>query len=184
VQQAEAGVRTAQSGYYPTVALSASYTGERPEDPWLEGDDFGNTVGVGLTWNLFAGGLTRAKASEARAKLMEAERSRDDAKIQVAAEINKIATEIATAKQVLTLQESNTKLVQRQRDLVEKEYKAGVGSLVRLNQAQRDLNVSQSQLALARVALRVSWYNLLTATGEILQVFDGPSSGGKDGAMQ
>jgi len=171
VQQAEAGIKTAQSGYYPTIALQATYDGQRPKDISFEDQDFGNTVGVGLSWNLFAGGLTRARTGEAKARLMETERTRDDARVKVASQIQTIATEIDTAQRVLTLQEKNTKLVQQQRDLVEKEYKAGVGSLVRLNQAQRDLNVSQSQLALARVALRVSWYNLLTATGEILDTF-------------
>lgn len=171
VQQAEAGIKTAQSGYYPTIALQADYEGQRPQDMSFEDGDFGNSIGVGLSWNIFAGGLTRARTGEARARLYEVEQQRNDARIKVASEIRSIATQIDTAQQVLQLQEKNTKLVMRQRDLVEKEYKAGVGSLVRLNQAQRDLNVSQSQLALARVALRVSWYNLLTATGEILDTF-------------
>jgi len=171
VQQADAGVKTARAGYYPTLALSAAYDGERPEDFDFESDDFGNSVGVGLTWNLFAGGLTRARTSEARARLYETEKLRGDAQVQVASEIEKIIAEIESAQGVLRLQESNTALVQQQRDLVEKEYRAGVGSLVRLNQAQRDLNVSQSQLAQARVALRASWYNLQTATGQILETF-------------
>ncbi len=171
VKQADAGVKTARAGYYPTIALSAAYEGERSEDIDFESDDFGNSVGVGLTWNLFAGGLTRARTSEAKARLYETEKLRDDSRVQVASDIQKIVTEIEAAQGVLRLQETNTALVQQQRDLVEKEYKAGVGSLVRLNQAQRDLNVSYSQLALARVALRVSWYNLQTATGEILETF-------------
>ena len=171
VKQADAGVKTARAGYYPTIALSGAYEGERSEDIDFESDDFGNSVGVGVTWNLFSGGLTRARTSEAKAKLYETEKLRDNSRVQVASDIQKIVTEIEAAQGVLRLQETNTALVQQQRDLVEKEYKAGVGSLVRLNQAQRDLNVSQSQLALARVALRVSWYNLQTATGEILETF-------------
>jgi outer membrane protein TolC len=51
-----------------------------------------------------------------------------------------------------------------------------VGSLVRLNEAQRDLTVAQAQLASARVALRVAWYDLQTSTGRILDSFDGRSS--------
>ncbi len=171
VQIAEAGVKTAQSGYYPTLALEASHTGEREEDADFSGDDFGDTIGVGLTWNIFAGGLTRARCGEARAKLFEAEKTRNDARIKVTAQINQIITQINANQQQLVLQESNTKLVQRQRDLVEKEYKAGVGSLVRLNEAQKDLTVAQAQLALSRAALRLSWYELRTATSEILEMF-------------
>jgi outer membrane protein TolC len=58
-------------------------------------------------------------------------------------------------------------LVQKNRDLVEKEYKAGVGSLVRLNEAQRDLTAAQVRLAAAQVALRQAWYDLWSATGQI-----------------
>lgn len=171
VKQADAGVQTARAGYYPTIALTGAYEGERAGDADFGSDDFGNSIGVGLTWNLFSGGLTRARTSEAKARLYETEKLRENSRVQVASDIQKIITEIAAAQDVLRLQETNTALVRQQRDLVEKEYKAGVGSLVRLNQAQRDLNVSQSQLAQARVALRVSWYNLKTATGEILAAF-------------
>jgi outer membrane protein TolC len=171
VRQAEAGVKVARAGYFPTVSLLGTYEGERPEDMDFEGDDFGNSVGVGLNWNLFAGGLTRARHGEAKARLYETEMVLEDAKVQVASEVQTIANQIGAAQSQLRLQETNTQLVQQQRDLVEKEYKAGVGSLVRLNEAQRDLIVAQAQLALARVALRFSWYDLQTATGQILETF-------------
>jgi outer membrane protein TolC len=171
VQQAEAGVKVARAGYFPTVALSAAYSGERTEDIEFEGDDFGNSVGLGLNWNLFSGGLTRARHGEAKARLYETERALEDANVQVASEVQRIANQINASREQLLLQETNTQLVQQQRDLVEKEYKAGVGSLVRLNEAQRDLTVSLAQLAQARVALRVSWYDLQAATGQILETF-------------
>lgn len=172
VRQAEAGVKKARSGYYPTIALEASHTGERADDADFENDDFGDTISVGLSWNIFAGGLTRAQCGEASAKLYEAEKMRSDARIKVTAQINQIITQINANQQQLLLQENNTKLVQRQRDLVEKEYKAGVGSLVRLNEAQKDLTVAQAQLAQSRAALRLSWYELRTATGEISETFN------------
>lgn len=172
VQQAEAGVKRARAGYFPTIALEASHTGERAEDTDFNNDDFGDTIGIGLTWNIFAGGLTRAQHGEAKAKLFEAQRLRDDAHVQITAQINKIVTLINASRQQLLLQESNTKLVQKQRDLVEKEYKAGVGSLVRLNEAQKDLTVSQAQLTLSRAALRLAWYELRAATGEIVGLIE------------
>jgi outer membrane protein TolC len=171
VRQAEAVVKVARAGYFPTVSLLGTFEGQRPEDMDFEGDDFGNSVGVGLNWNIFAGGLTRARHGEAKARLYETEMVLEDAKVQVASEVQGITEQINNAQEQLQLQETNTQLVQQQRDLVEKEYKAGVGSLVRLNEAQRDLIVAQAQLALARVALRFSWYDLQTATGQILETF-------------
>ncbi len=170
-QRAQAAIKQAQAGYYPTLSLVGNYDGQRPEDIHFENDDFGNTVGVGLSWNLFAGGLTRARVGEARAREIEVKKATENLSINVASEVRTSSAQIESAQRQLTLQEENTRLVQQQRDLVEKEYKAGVGSLVRLNEAQRDLTVAQAQLASARVALRVSWYDLLTATGEILGTF-------------
>ena len=172
IKQAEAGISIARAGYYPSVVLSATVEGQRPEDVDFEEDDFGNTVALGLSWNLFAGGLTRAKTGEAKARLYELRSLRRDAENRVASEVQNIINTIATAQEQLGLQEANTKLVQQQRDLVEKEYKSGVGSLVRLNEAQRDLTVAQGRLVLARVALREAWYQLQTTTGAILDKFN------------
>ena len=73
------------------------------------------------------------------------------------------------AQKQLWLQRANAVLVEKNRDLVEKEYRAGSTSLVRLNEAQRDLVSAQGQLALARISLRQAWYDLWTATGAILE---------------
>ena len=75
------------------------------------------------------------------------------------------------AQAQLALERSNAKLVKQNRDLVEKEYTAGQTSLVRLNEAQRDLTNAQSRLALALVGLRLAWQNLDAATGKILLPF-------------
>lgn len=171
VQQAEANARAALADYYPSIVLSGTLDGERTDDMRFESDDFGNNVALGLTWNIFSGGLTRAKHAEAKARLYELEKTQQNAYVQVASEVQKVVTLIQTAQEQLSLQETNTRLVQRQRDLVEKEYKAGVGSLVRLNEAQRDLTVAQARLAFARVALREAWYELRTVTGQILSTF-------------
>jgi outer membrane protein TolC len=64
--------------------------------------------------------------------------------------------------------------VRENRDLVEKEYQAGQASLVRLNEAQRDLNRAQGRLALALVGLRQALKNLDASTGRILLPFASP----------
>ena len=74
----------------------------------------------------------------------------------------------------MTLQRENVDLVQRTRDLVEKEYNAGQGSLVRLNEAQKDLTTAQGNLAQALVALRQAWIELETRTGSILATYAAP----------
>lgn len=171
VQQAEALAKSVRSGYWPTLTVSGSYDGERIEDAGFESEDFGNTIALSLQYNLFSGGLTRAKHQEAKARLRELERTREYDRINIVSEVQSVLARVDSAQQQLLLQRRTAKLVQRNRDLVEKEYKAGVGSLVRLNEAQRDLIRAQVGLASARAALRQAWYDLETATGQIVETF-------------
>jgi len=68
---AGSAVKKARSGYYPTVVFSAHMDGERAGDERFERDDFGDTVALNLSYNLFAGGLTRAKIGEAKSIMKE-----------------------------------------------------------------------------------------------------------------
>ena len=111
--------------------------------------------------------------NEARGAEVEAERLLYNAELGAASQVRQSYEILMTAQKELVLQREANEYVERNRDLVEKEYQSGQGSLVRLNQAQRDLIAQQSQLALARVALRLSWHELRTATGETLEAFDG-----------
>lgn len=172
VQQAEAAAKAKKADYYyPTLSLAASYDGQRVEDLDFGSDDFGNSVGLNLSFNIFAGGLYRAQYQEARARLSEAEKGREKARIDVASQVHATIEGLLAAQKQFLLQQKNAELVQKNRDLVEKEYKAGVGSLVRLNEAQRDLIAAQVRLALAQTTLHQAWYDLKSATGHILTEF-------------
>ena len=153
------------------VAVSGGLQGERSGDPGFGRDDFGNQLQVGLSYNLFSGGLTNARISEARHRLTELEKQLEDRLLTTAADIRSAAAQVQTAQTQVTLQRENASLVQRTRDLVEKEYNAGQGSLVRLNEAQRDLTAAQGNLALALVSLRQAWIQLQTRAGTLLSEY-------------
>lgn len=167
VRRAEAGVKAKRGAYFPTLSLVASYDGERKDDFGFESEDFQSSVGVNMSLNLFAGGLFHAQHQQAKMQLREAEKNRQNLKINIASEVQTTTQRLLSAQKQLLLQRTNAQLVQKNRDLVEKEYKAGVGSLVRLNEAQRDLTAAQVRLAASQVALRQAWYDLWSATGQI-----------------
>ncbi|MBW1806020.1 MAG: TolC family protein, partial [Deltaproteobacteria bacterium] len=174
VRQADSNIGTTKAGFYPAINLSASIDGDRTEDGRFEQDDYGKSVGVSLSYNLFAGGYNRAKVREATAKKAEAERNLENVRISVEADVMSSIVELRSAQEQLALQRSNATLVQRNRDLVEKEYAAGQTSLVRLNEAQRNLITAQSRLALALVSMRQAWQNLEASTGKNLTRVEKP----------
>lgn len=171
IKQAQATVESARARYYPSVALTGSLDGTRAGDASLTEDDFGNTIGLYLNYNLFSGGADAARIREAKRVVTESQRNRDTVGITVANDIRQALSNLSAAQRQLALQVANAALVKQNRDLVEKEYASGQGSLVRLNEAQRDLTQAQGRLALARVGLRNAWISLEAASARILERF-------------
>jgi len=171
-RQAEASIGIARARFYPALTLSASIDGDATGEAEIGADDLGNTIAVSLSYPLFSGGLNRSMLREAKAKLEEAEKRYAGLETDMRAQVRRAVAGVTSAQEQLGIQRRNAALVKRNRDLVEKEYVAGQGSLVRLNQAQRDLTNAQGRLALALVSLRQAWYDLQTETAQILSRYD------------
>jgi outer membrane protein TolC len=169
--QAQEGVQ--RSGFYPSISLNATVDGERTNSGRFEGDDFGSVLGVFLNYNLFEGGANLARLREAQARSVEAEKNLQSLKLSVANEVQEAVLQVRSAQKLLKLERTNASLVNQNRDLVEKEYAAGQGSLVRLNEAQRDLTRAQGRLALALAALQLTRFELDTTTGKSLEKYAG-----------
>jgi outer membrane protein TolC len=168
LQQAESTVGANQAALYPKVSLNGSIDGQRADDVDFEGDDFGSTLSVNLSYNLFRGGGDQARIAEARASKREAARILEQQRNTVSSEVRQAITRLEQARQQLLLQLSSVQLVEQTRDLVQEGYRVGQESLARLNEVQRDLVRTQSRLALALVALYTNRQGLTTATGESL----------------
>jgi outer membrane protein len=170
IRRSVADVAVAKGERWPHVDLGGSLDGERQDDASFDGEDFGNTVALSMRYAFSDGGQRRGRISEAQAVVDEREAVLQALSIRVASEVRQALASVAGTGARLALQERNAATVSENRDLTEREYRAGQTSLVRLNEAQRDLTSAQAQLALARVALRQARVRLLVATGEILSV--------------
>jgi outer membrane protein TolC len=168
LDRAEAVVQQRRAPFYPSLGAVASRDAQTTDNGRLDRDDFSSTVGLNLSYDLFSGGRRVAALREARHAQTETEQLLADAEIQARSEVQQALEDLSAAIAQLNLQEETTGFVQRNRDLVEKEYQAGQGALARLNQAQRDLVEAEGRLALARVTLRRNWHAVRTATGETL----------------
>ncbi len=167
-KQAKTGVSSARSGFYPAVSVTGSYDADRTNDRDFEREDFGNTLMLNVSFNLFNGWQTMARVGEAKSRVRESKRNIEDTQITVISDVESALTSLKAAQDQLRLQRENTKIVRETRDLVEKEYNAGQGSLVRLNEAQKDLVTAESSLVLSLVSMRQAWEGLRSSTGEIL----------------
>ena len=168
LQRAESTVGVNQATFYPKLSLNGSVDANRLDDVGFEGEDFGSTLSVNLSYNLFRGGGDQARIAEAKASRREVARTLDQQKNIVQSEVRQAITRLEQARAQLILQRASVKLVEQSRDLVEEGYKAGQESLARFNEVQRDLVHTQSRLALSLISLYTNRQGVLTATGESL----------------
>jgi outer membrane protein len=154
-----------RGAFLPTVTVSASKALRNAPEPGVGLDDLATTVGLDVSYVLFAGGGNLARYREARAARTEAEHTLSSTELEVTGDVRELTARLDAARNQLWLQRANAGFVERNRDLVEKEYRAGQTSLVRLNEAQRDLISAQASLASAKANLLQTWHNLLTAAG-------------------
>ncbi len=168
IKQAEAARGMAKAPFYPTVRVAGALEGSREGDMGLSSEDFGNSIGVNMSWNLYAGGADKARLAESEQVKREAVYTLAGLRNSVAAEIRQYLAMLAAAEEQVRLQRESVKLVQENRDLAQNEYEAGEASLVRLNEAQRDLTTTHGRLAQALVSYQLQRQRLLAATGRNL----------------
>lgn len=167
---AHANVGVAKAPFWPTLQLAGDYSAQRSGDAEIQSDDFGNHIGLYMRYNLFRGKRDRARLAESKHRRSEIRHQLASLELTIASEVRQAATRLDTAGKQLILQRDNALLVKQNRDLVEKEYTAGQSSLVRLNEAQRNLTQAQSRLALARVTWAQAKSALESATAKNLEV--------------
>lgn len=171
LKRTKATVKQSYSKFYPVVNLSGAVEAQRTKNMDFKNEDFGSFIAVNFKFNIFEGGSTIAGVNLAKAKKKEAENIFADIKNSVTADVLDAFEYLKSAKAALKMEQENQKLVKKNRNLVEKEYLAGQTSLVRLNEAQRDLVQANSRLVLSIVSVYRAATAIKTATGEILTLF-------------
>ncbi len=168
--QAEAAIGQAGAIYWPRIFLSGNLNGASQGDYSISHHEFGNLISVNLEWNLYSAGANKAKIAQAKQKKRELTFSMADLRNQVASEIRREVAFVASAREQVDLQRKSVSLVEENRQLAQDEYDAGAASLVRLNEAQRDLTSTYGRLAQALVNYQLAKQRLFSATGRNLQL--------------
>jgi outer membrane protein len=146
-----------RGNFFPSFNASVSANDSGPNPANLQ---WGVTGQVGLSWPLFQGGLTLAQMREQRATLSGVQAQRDALRQQVRLEVERAQLAVHAARESVTAaDEAQTNARERLR-LAEGRYRAGVGNIIELSDAQ----LSATNAAVQRVQAA---YNLATARTEL-----------------
>ena len=156
-------VRAAEGQFSPSVLLSGSYGFDRISNIAYEDGDQASAGAIEVRWQLFTGGLRTSRVRFLRGERWEVAAQLRRLRQQVASEVRQAVTDVVNAQEQVRLQGVNLETAHEHRRIIEAEYEGGKASLVRLNEAQRDLVETEARLASARIRLRRSWADLRAA---------------------
>lgn len=171
IKGAEAGVEQAGAGDLPVVQLVGRLEGSSTDSLAPTEEDVGAFLGVNVSWNLYSGGAVDAAVLEARQARREAGYSYAELRNSITSEVQQAATRLTAARKQVRLQRETVELVKENRKLAKSEYEAGSASLVRLNEAQRDLTATYAELIRALLSYQQARHQLLAAVGRNLKPF-------------
>ena len=162
----------------PTVTLNMSmnYTQgrNRTHDQWHKDSSnvskprsLGMNYGVNVNWELFSGGRRYFTMRAAEAGVARAEYSVANTWIAVITDVRTAYENYQTNLKLVKLNQKNLELVRKQRDLVDREYKAGSTGITRLNEAQTALIDAENALVKAVINMNNAKAQLDAATNSL-----------------
>lgn len=123
-----AKVDEATSGYYPTLALSASYSGFSNDlDGGLatEANRRSWTIGIGMRMNLFEGGRTKYRVAAAKTEQAKMEQQRLLVSDAVATQVKSLFLKLQAAQEQSRLTGHSVAVSKENRDLTSRAYRTG-----------------------------------------------------------
>ena len=123
-------------------------------------------VGLGLTWNIFQGGLTRGQVREANGTLENIAGQEQAMRLQVQVDVEQGRLGVQAAKATIGAADEALVNARSQLTLAEKRYEHGLGSAVELGDAQVAYTSAEAQVVQAKFNLAAARAQLLAALGD------------------
>ncbi len=144
VKQAEAGVRSAEASYHPTVnaAATRSIAGEHAfKDDHTSSNQW--AAGLSLSWNIFDNGVTDAQVRAAKASLRKAEEKQAATAEQIRLDVRTAYLNLRAAEQNIKTTETAVTQAEENYKIARVRYNAGVGTNLEVMRASDDLTTAR-----------------------------------------
>ncbi|EPS8492764.1 outer membrane channel protein TolC [Yersinia enterocolitica] len=167
-------IKSAETGYMPTIDLTAStsvtntrYSGGTPSTQQLNNDAGQNKIGVQLSLPLYSGGATNSAVKQAQYNFVGASEQLESAHRSVVQTVrssfNNISASISSIKAYEQVVISN----QSSLDAMEAGYQVGTRTILDVLTATTNLYQSKQQLADARYNYLINQLNIKSALGTL-----------------
>jgi outer membrane protein len=158
----EATLSSAKGTYGPSIGASASVTDYGTNLGQLVPDW---SLGVGATWPIFQGGLTKGLVHQAEAGIESVDAQRSVEELQVRLDVDSARLAVRAAKATIGAVDDALTSAREQLRLAEQRYATGVGNIIELNDAQVAYTTAAAQVVSARYGLATARAQFLAAMG-------------------
>jgi outer membrane protein len=162
VREDELSISSVKGQYLPSIGATVNFSTRGVEPDYLASNGY---VAIGLSWNIFGGGLTTAQVREAEANLANVQAQLDLEKLQIRVDVNAALLAVKSAKASLSATAEALNNARLQLKLAEQRYQVGVGSSIELTDAQVALTQAAAQSVQADDNLATARAQLLRALG-------------------
>ncbi|MEE9406917.1 MAG: TolC family protein [Polaribacter sp.] len=172
----EFNVKVNKSNYLPSLGLNTSYGWNKSENP--AGAFFGASTssfsginaGLSLSWNLFDGGSTKTRVSNAKIALVNQQILLEQQKVNVENNLKNTWENYRNQLFVLKAQETNVLTAENNFKRTEERFKLGQVSSVEFRQAQINFINSKTAFNNVKFDAKLIELKLLQLSGDILNV--------------
>lgn len=168
-------IKINKANYLPSLNFNASYGFNRTENQNLINPfgarlitSDGLNAGIGLTWSLFDGGITKTRVANAKIALENQQIALEQQKITIKNNLKNTWENYNNQLFILKAQEQNVQTAQNNFDRTEERYKLGQVTSIEFRQAQINLISTKTALNNAKFDAKLIELQLLQLSGTIL----------------
>ena len=170
----EFNIKANKAGYLPTAGISGSYGWNKSDNPatsfLARSNSTGLNAGINLSWNLFDGGATKTRVSNAKMILENQEILKQQELETIESTLKNTFELYQNTLFIMEAQEQNVITNQNNFDRTQERYKLGQVTSIEFRQAQINLLNTQTALNNAKYDAKLIELELLQLSGEILNV--------------
>lgn len=164
--------REAKSLQLPRVTLNSTLgysLSKASAGFFLINQNYGLNTGIGLTWNIFNGQITRRQIQTAKLNTEIAKTQEQSWIVQMENDLVRAYNQYQTDKEILKLEEEYNQVADENMKISLEKFKLGGSTILEINEAQRSLNTSLNRLINARFNIKISELQLLRLSGELVK---------------
>jgi outer membrane protein len=162
IKAAKGALTSAQGDYWPSFDAAGSYNYQNTQFPLQNSW----TAGVGLTWAIFSGFLTKGQTNQARALILQQKARLADLELQISQEVNTAYLALGEASERIATSRTALKNSEENMRLAKGRYQTGVGNAIEYTDAQLALTQSQNILVQATYDYFQAWAGLERSLGQ------------------